>query len=116
MTYRYLPMTDQDREAMLYTIGVNHVDELFADIPEAIRFKGKLDIPEAMSEPELVRHMRRLADQNLDFGRVVSFLGAGMYEHHIPSVVGHVIGRSEFYTAYTPYQPEISQGALDHGT
>lgn len=112
MTYRYLPMTDQDREAMLYTIGVNHVDELFADIPEAIRFKGKLDIPEAMSEPELVRHMRRLADQNLDFGRVVSFLGAGMYEHHIPSVVGHVIGRSEFYTAYTPYQPEISQGEL----
>lgn len=112
MTYRYLPMTDQDRKAMLNTIGVNHVDELFADIPEAIRFKGKLDIPEAMSEPELVRHMRRLAGQNLDFGRVVSFLGAGMYEHHIPSVVGHVIGRSEFYTAYTPYQPEISQGEL----
>lgn len=112
MTYRYLPMTDQDRKAMLNTIGINHVDELFADIPEAIRFKGKLDIPEAMSEPELVRHMRRLAGQNLDFGRVVSFLGAGMYEHHIPSVVGHVIGRSEFYTAYTPYQPEISQGEL----
>lgn len=112
MAYRYLPMTDEDREAMLDTIGVKQVDELFADIPHSIRFKGKLNIPSALSEPELIRHMRGLANKNLDFDHLVSFLGAGTYEHHIPSVVNHVIGRSEFYTAYTPYQPEISQGEL----
>lgn len=111
-TYRYLPITDKDRSEMLQTIGFTQVEELFADIPESIRFKGKLDIPPAMSELDLVRHMRKLAEKNADFSRMVSFLGAGAYEHFIPSVVGHVIARSEFYTAYTPYQPEISQGEL----
>lgn len=112
MTYRYLPTTDKDRTEMLQTIGLEQTEDLFADIPQNIRFKGKLDIPAAMSEPELVRHMRKLAGKNSSFDQVISFLGAGAYEHHIPSVVGHVIGRSEFYTAYTPYQPEVSQGEL----
>jgi glycine dehydrogenase subunit 1 len=112
MTHRYLPMTERDREAMLREIGVSTVEELFADIPAEVRFKGRLAVSEAMSEPELMRHMRKLAGKNYDFDRYVSFLGAGLYDHHIPSVVNHVISRSEFYTAYTPYQPEISQGEL----
>lgn len=112
MTYRYLPMTEEDRREMLEVIGLERVEDLFSDIPEHIRFHDQLDIPAPLSEPQLVKHMRKLADQNTDFGRVISFLGAGAYEHHIPSVVDHVIGRSEFYTAYTPYQPEISQGEL----
>ena len=112
MTHRYLPMTERDREAMLQEIGVSSVEELFADIPAEVRFKGRLAVSEAMSEPELLRHMRKLAGKNYDFDRYVSFLGAGLYDHHIPSAVNHVISRSEFYTAYTPYQPEISQGEL----
>ncbi|WP_054949419.1 aminomethyl-transferring glycine dehydrogenase subunit GcvPA [Numidum massiliense] len=112
MTFRYLPMTDADRQAMLQALGCGSVDELFADIPESVRFNGELNIPEGMSELELSRHMQRLANENKNLQQVVSFLGAGTYEHYIPSVVGHVIGRSEFFTAYTPYQPEISQGEL----
>jgi glycine dehydrogenase subunit 1 len=112
MTHRYLPMTERDREAMLNTIGVSSVEELFADIPADVRFNGRLAVSEAMSEPELVRHMRALADRNADLDRYASFLGAGLYDHHIPSVVHHVISRSEFYTAYTPYQAEMSQGEL----
>ncbi len=110
--FRYLPMTDQDRKEMLKTIGVGSVEELFAEIPEEVRFQGELNLPEAMSEPVLVRHMARMAGKNASLDQYVSFLGAGVYEHHIPSVVNHVISRSEFYTAYTPYQPEISQGEL----
>ena len=112
MKHRYLPTTEQDRAEMLEAIGVSSVEELFADIPENIRFQGRLEIPEAMSEPELLKHMKQLAAQNWTSDQVISFLGAGVYDHHIPSVVQHVINRSEFYTAYTPYQPEISQGEL----
>jgi glycine dehydrogenase subunit 1 len=112
MKFRYLPMTERDRREMLAAIGVNSVDELFSEIPESVRFKGRLNLPEPLSEPELFKHMSRLAGKNASFDQYVSFLGAGVYEHHIPSVVGHVISRSEFYTAYTPYQPEISQGEL----
>lgn len=112
MTYRYLPMTAEDREEMLQTLGLKDISDLFANIPENVRSKDKLDIPPALSEPELVRHMRQLAGKNISFDQVISFLGAGAYEHHIPSVVDHVISRSEFYTAYTPYQPEMSQGEL----
>lgn len=112
MTHRYLPMTEADRRAMLEVLGIDTVEALFKDIPESVRFQGELDLPEALSEPALVRHMQNLANKNESFDKVVSFLGAGAYEHYIPSVVGHVIGRSEFYTAYTPYQPEISQGEL----
>ncbi|MBH8596791.1 aminomethyl-transferring glycine dehydrogenase subunit GcvPA [Thermoactinomyces sp. CICC 10523] len=112
MKFRYLPATEQDKQEMLRTIGVESVEELFAEIPESVRYRGKLKLPEPMSEMTLVKHMSRLAEKNASFDHYVSFLGAGVYEHYIPSVVNHVISRSEFYTAYTPYQPEISQGEL----
>ncbi len=108
----YIPNTDEDRRAMLDAIGVATADELFADIPPALRIEG-LDLPSALPEQELVREMAALAGRNQVPGDgMACFLGAGAYRHFIPSVVGHVIGRSEFYTAYTPYQPEISQGTL----
>jgi len=107
----YIPNTDADRAAMLATVGVRSVDELFADIPSGARARG-LDLPAPLAEMEAVRHMRELAEQNKDLGHFACFLGAGAYRHYIPSIVGHVIGRSEFYTAYTPYQPEVSQGTL----
>lgn len=112
MKHRYLPTTEQDRADMLQAIGASSVEDLFADIPEKVRFQGELAIPKAMSEPELRKHMQRLAAKNQTCDQLISFLGAGVYDHHIPSVVQHVISRSEFYTAYTPYQPEISQGEL----
>ncbi|MFC4617972.1 aminomethyl-transferring glycine dehydrogenase subunit GcvPA [Camelliibacillus cellulosilyticus] len=110
--FRYLPVTDEDRKDMLETIGVSTVDDLFADVPESIRFKGELQVEEALSEGELFRFMSGLAAKNVNTKETASFLGAGVYDHYIPSVVNHVISRSEFYTAYTPYQPEISQGEL----
>lgn len=112
MSYRYLPMTDRDRQEMLDMLGIANVEELFVDIPEAVRFQGELAIPAALSEPALIRHMGQLAAKNVNAADCISFLGAGTYDHYIPSVVNHVISRSEFYTAYTPYQPEISQGEL----
>ncbi|USG63673.1 aminomethyl-transferring glycine dehydrogenase subunit GcvPA [Brevibacillus ruminantium] len=112
MKYRYLPQTDQDKREMLDTLGISRVEELFADIPEEVRFKGALQIPEALSEPELVKYFSSLAGKNANFSTHASFLGAGVYQHHIPSVVNHMLLRGEFFTAYTPYQPEISQGEL----
>lgn len=112
MKHRYLPMTDQDQTEMLKVVGVESVEELFADIPQAIRYAGTLPMSGALSEPELLRHMRSLAGRNGDFERYVSFLGAGIYDHQVPVVINHIISRSEFYTAYTPYQAEISQGEL----
>lgn len=111
-THRYLPMTEQDEKDMLTTIGVENVEALFEDIPKAIRYSGVLPMSKRLSEPALLRHMKQLADKNADFDQYTSFLGAGIYDHHIPVVINHVISRSEFYTAYTPYQPEISQGEL----
>ena len=112
MTFRYLPMTEQDKKEMLSAIGVDSVDELFSDIPEKVRFKGRLNIKEAKSEPVLMKELSQLANKNINLKTHASFLGAGVYDHYIPSIVDHVISRSEFYTAYTPYQPEISQGEL----
>lgn len=112
MKHRYLPMTEQDQAEMLAAIGVNSVEDLFADIPQQVRYEGVLPMSEALSEPALLKHMRKLADANADFDRYACFLGAGIYDHHIPVVIHHIISRSEFYTAYTPYQPEISQGEL----
>ncbi len=112
MKHRYLPMTEQDMKAMLDTIGVSSIDELFSDIPEKVRFKGEYNIKAAKSEPALMKELFQLADRNADLKRNVSFLGAGVYDHYMPVIVDHVISRSEFYTAYTPYQPEISQGEL----
>jgi glycine dehydrogenase subunit 1 len=112
MKHRYLPMTEEDKKAMLETIGVNSVDELFSDIPEKVRFKGEYNIKAAKSETALMKELFKMASRNADLKRNVSFLGAGVYDHYMPVIVDHVISRSEFYTAYTPYQPEISQGEL----
>ncbi|WHX99287.1 aminomethyl-transferring glycine dehydrogenase subunit GcvPA [Neobacillus sp. DY30] len=112
MKHRYLPMTEEDKKAMLETIGVNSVDELFSDIPEKVRFKGEYKIKAAKSETSLMKELFQMASRNADLKTNVSFLGAGIYDHYMPVIVDHVISRSEFYTAYTPYQPEISQGEL----
>lgn len=112
MKHRYLPMTEQDKNEMLQAIGVSTVDELFNDIPESVRFKGEYSIKKAKSEPELMKELSALASSNADLRSHASFLGAGVYDHYMPVIVDHVLSRSEFYTAYTPYQPEISQGEL----
>lgn len=110
--HRYLPQTEQDQQAMLEVIGVDSIEDLFADIPASVRFQGELNVSKALDEQSLLRYMRNLAGKNADFDRYACFLGAGIYDHHLPVVVNHMISRSEFYTAYTPYQPEISQGEL----
>lgn len=97
---------------MLDSIGVDSVDALFEDIPEEVRFKGDYNIKKAKSETELVKELTALAAKNADLRSHASFLGAGVYDHYMPIIVDHVLSRSEFYTAYTPYQPEISQGEL----
>lgn len=112
MTYRYLPDTEQDRKEMFDSLNISSIEELFEDIPAEIRFKGDLNIPEAVPESLLVKQMQHLAGKNTNANQYPTFLGAGTYDHYIPSVVNHMISRSEFYTAYTPYQPEISQGQL----
>ncbi|MGD6956440.1 aminomethyl-transferring glycine dehydrogenase subunit GcvPA [Rossellomorea aquimaris] len=112
MKHRYLPMTEQDQREMLDCIGVDNVNDLFEDIPEKVRFKGDYKIKEAKSETELVKELTKMAAKNADLKSHSSFLGAGVYDHYMPIIVDHVLSRSEFYTAYTPYQPEISQGEL----
>ncbi len=112
MDYRYLPATEEDKKEMLAAIGVTSVEELFSDIPENVRFKREYNIPQAMSETEVERYFGNLAQKNANLTNYTSFLGAGIYQHYIPSIVNHILLRSEFYTAYTPYQPEISQGEL----
>jgi glycine dehydrogenase subunit 1 len=108
----YLSLTDADREAMLETIGVSSIEELFRDIPEAVRFRGELALEPALSEAELVAHLEELASRNVHVGQELSFLGAGIYDHYVPAIVDAVLARGEFLTAYTPYQPEMSQGVL----
>ncbi len=108
----YLPNTPDDLQAMLQVIGVEDVEELFADIPAHLRVEG-LGLPPPLSEAELMREMSALASRNLAVGQgVPCFLGAGAYRHYVPATVMTVVSRPEFYTAYTPYQPEISQGTL----
>ena len=107
----YIPHTDSDRAAMLAEIGVETVGDLFLDVPESVRYP-ELKLPDPLSEMEILRELRALSEENADLDHHACFLGAGAYNHFVPSVVGHIIGRSEFYTAYTPYQPEISQGTL----
>ena len=106
----YLSLTRADREAMLATIGVSSVDELFRDIPAGVRFDRELDVPPALTEAELQRHLEELAARNVI--DEVCFLGAGVYDHYVPAVVDAVLQRGELLTAYTPYQPEMSQGVL----
>jgi glycine dehydrogenase subunit 1 len=108
----YYPSTDDDRREMLDAIGVESFDELIKDIPHEIRLKGDLKIPPAMSELEVIKHVSALAGKNVNTQDSVSFLGGGAYDHFVPSAVGSLLSRSEFYTAYTPYQAEVSQGTL----
>lgn len=112
LNHPYLPLTDSDRRAMLEALGITDVSELFADIPENVRLKRDLQLPAGLSEAELLISLKKLAEHNQSTETLISFLGAGAYDHIIPSVVDTVISRSEFYTAYTPYQPELSQGGL----
>lgn len=107
----YVPHSDADRQAMLGALGARSVDDLFADVPERLRYP-ELSLPEPLSEPELLAELSAMSEANADLRHFLSFLGAGAYYHYIPSVVEQIVGRSEFYTAYTPYQPEISQGTL----
>ncbi|MGB2874242.1 MAG: aminomethyl-transferring glycine dehydrogenase subunit GcvPA [Gaiellaceae bacterium] len=108
----YLALTDADRDAMLETIGVSTVDDLFADLPAGIRLGRELDLPPPLTEQELTSYFEQLAAENDHVGTEVSFLGAGLYDHYVPAVVDAVLQRGEFLTAYTPYQPELSQGVL----
>lgn len=108
----YLPQTDDDRRAMLAAVGVASVEGLFEQIPESARLGRTLDLPTGLSEQDVVALASGMADRNRHLGQLVCFLGAGAYDHYIPSVVDAVVSRSEFQTAYTPYQPEASQGLL----
>ena len=109
---RYLPLNADDRAQMLDVIGVDNIDALFEDVPKSARLKGLVDLPLHQSEAAIERHMSRLSAKSISAGSVPFFCGAGAYKHHIPATVDHLIQRSEFLTAYTPYQPEISQGTL----
>src|SRR6478672_13512914 len=109
---RYTPATADDRERMLAKIGVDSVDDLFADVPERLRLDRPLDLPDGMAESDVYERLAGLAARNADAEREVSFLGAGMYDHYVPAIVDSITQRSEFLTPYTPYQPEISQGGL----
>jgi glycine dehydrogenase subunit 1 len=108
---RYIPNSPEERAAMLHQIGLHSTEDLFASIPEELRLTRALDTPAALSEIELLEGFERMAAGNVASGRP-GFLGAGAYSHYIPTIVDHIISRSEFFTAYTPYQPEISQGTL----
>lgn len=109
---RYIPNTPEDREFMLREIGVSSFEELLRPIPEHLRMKQPINLPEGLSERDVVRTMTKLSDKNLHAADLVSFLGAGCYEHFVPAAVADLAGRSEYLTAYTPYQPEVSQGTL----
>ena len=106
----YVPHTPEDQQKIMQAIGIAELDDLFIDIPEAFRLKRLLELPAALSEQEVSGLMQRVGAQNIL--PAMTLTGAGAYHHFIPAVVGHVISRSEFYTAYTPYQAEISQGIL----
>ncbi len=109
---RYLPLSSDDRADMLARIGADTIDDLFCDAPQGALLKSPLDLPRRRSELEVERHLSRLATKNVTAGENPFFVGAGAYRHHVPASVDHLIQRSEFLTAYTPYQPEISQGTL----
>jgi glycine dehydrogenase subunit 1 len=108
----YLSLTQRDREEMLAAIGVSSVEELFRDIPAGVRFGSELALDPPLGEQELSRHLEDLAARNVDTSRELSFLGAGIYDHYVPAIVDAVLQRGELLTAYTPYQPEMSQGVL----
>jgi glycine dehydrogenase subunit 1 len=109
---RYLPLTPDDRAAMLARIGADNIDALFADVPAGKLLQAPPDLPRRKSEMDVERMLSRMAARNVSAGAVPFFVGAGAYKHHVPASVDHLIQRSEFLTSYTPYQPEISQGTL----
>jgi glycine dehydrogenase subunit 1 len=111
---RYLPLADRDRREMLAAIGVPSIDALFAEVPPSARHDGLLDLPLAMGELEVERRVAAMAAKNVAAGSVPFFLGGGVYRHHIPAAVDHLIQRGEFLTSYTPYQPEVAQGTLQY--
>lgn len=111
MANKYIPHTEEDVRKMLEVIGVESIDDLYSDVPSEVIFKEEYDIPEKMSEVELRRHFEELGKKNKN---LTVFAGGGAYDHYSPSTVAHILSRSEFYTAYTPYQPEISQGTLQY--
>ncbi len=108
----FVSLTERDEREMLDAVGVASVEELFRDVPEGVRFQRELAVGPALSEQEVVAHLEELAGRNVSTGQEVSFLGAGIYDHYVPAVVDAVLQRGEFLTAYTPYQPEMSQGVL----
>jgi len=105
----FVPHSDADRREMFAKVGVSDIRELYSDVPDSLIRDGLPAMPDALSEWEAVRAIQELADQNHS---LVCFAGAGQYDHFVPAAVDHLIRRSEFYTAYTPYQPEVSQGTL----
>ncbi len=109
---RYLPQTATARATMLKAVGASGIDDLYSDIPAAAMRKEAFDLPDHQGEKEVERHMKKYANRNIAAGDVPFFLGAGAYFHHVPATVDYIIQRSEFLTAYTPYQPEIAQGTL----
>lgn len=112
--FPYIPTTPDDEREMLKTIGVDSIKDLFSDIPQDMQLNRELNLPKAKSELEVKAYLASLANKNCSTSELTSFLGAGAYDHYIPSVVDHIISRQEFYTSYTPYQPEISQGTLQY--
>src|ERR671913_444191 len=111
---RYLPLSDGDRREMLARIGVDHIDDLFADVPAGALLREPPDLPRRKGELEVERILSRMAGRNVPAASVPFFVGAGAYKHHVPASVDHLIQRSEFLTSYTPYQPEIAQGTLQY--
>ena len=111
MSHKYMPHSDEDIRVMLEKVGVDSIDDLYSDVPSEVIFKEEYDIPSSMSEIELRKHFKALGDANVP---MTVFGGQGAYDHYSPSVIPHLLSRSEFYTAYTPYQPEISQGTLQY--
>ncbi len=112
VSHRYIPLTEKDEQEMLETIGVKSIQELYSDVPEDVLLNRDLNIADAEPETQLLKRLTRIANKNITKETHTSFLGAGVYDHYAPAVVDAMISRSEFYTAYTPYQPEISQGEL----
>src|SRR5687767_6793336 len=110
---RYIPNSPEEREEMLEVIGLKSADELFRSIPPDVLLNRELKITDPLAEPEVIGAMERLAAKNTAANKP-SFLGAGVYSHYSPTIVDHLIQRSEFFTSYTPYQPEISQGTLQY--
>ena len=111
MSYKFFPHTDEDLSQMLERVGIKSLDELYADVPEAIRFRKEYNLPEAMSEAEIRNYFETIASLNTP---LTVFAGGGVYDHYAPSAVQNILQRSEFLTSYTPYQAEISQGTLHY--